>query len=200
MSEFKMMVNNQEEEDFFLSHLTKDMRVLEYGSGASTLAIAPLVKELMSIEHNEDWYRNISAQAPANVKLYFMKPDSEPKPEYDDGTYSDFESYIELPLILSKVRAGIIKANREGNQSAIKLLTSHISHLTHGFDVILIDGRARVGCASVCHLLGHKDTLVFIHDFNHPVEKWRRPEYYEAEKYLERIDGVFTMWKFKIKF
>ena len=32
-------------------------------------------------------------------------------------------------------------------------------------DIILIDGRARVACASKCHLLGHKDTLVFFHDF-----------------------------------
>lgn len=174
MNELKMMVNNYEEQEFFLNHLHKDMRVLEYGSGASTLAIAPLVKELVSIEHNEEWYRKMAAQVPENVLLYFMKPDSEPKPNYDDGTYEDFKSYIELPLILTEKRGK--------------------------FDVIFIDGRARVGCASICKLLGHKDTLVFIHDFNHPEEKWRRPEYYEAEKYLERIDGVFTMWKFKIKF
>lgn len=169
-----MTVNNVDEEHFFLSHLTKDMRVLEYGSGDSTLAIASLVKELVSIEHHDDWYRKMANVIPSNVKLYFMRPDSQPSIQYDDGTYENFKSYIELPIIINDKK--------------------------EKFDVIFIDGRARVACASICHLLGHKDTLVFIHDFNHPEEKWRRSEYYEAEKYLNRMDGVFTMWKFKIKF
>lgn len=173
-STFKMMVNCQEEEDFFLSHLKPNMRVLEYGCGTSTMAIAPLVKEVVSIEHNKDWYRRMADQVPDNIKIYFMPCDMEPTQDYTDGTYEDFKSYIELPIILNEKK--------------------------EKFDVIFIDGRARVGCAEVCSTLGHKDTLVFIHDFNHPDEKWRRNEYYNAEKYLQRIEGIFTMWKFKIKF
>jgi hypothetical protein len=59
--------------------------------------------------------------------------------------------------------------------------------------VIFIDGRARVGCASICKKLGHKDTIVFIHDFE-------RPEYQEALKYLELISVVDKMAKLKITF
>lgn len=171
-SELKMMVNNLEEQEFFLSHLKPHMRVLEYGSGASTLAIAPLVKSVLSIEHNHEWFFKVKDQLPGNAHTVLCLPDNE---EYqDDGTYSDFKTYIEYPLNLN---------------------------LDLGpWDLIFIDGRARVACASICKHLGHKDTIVFIHDYNHPDEKWRRPEYYEAEKYLERIDGIFTMWKFKIKF
>lgn len=184
----KMLVNNIEEENFFLSHLKKDMRVLEWGAGSSTLAIASLVRELVSIEHNEKWYKEIKAKIPENVKLFFVPPNSEPKPEYDDGTYEDFKNYIEAPIMLNNVLAA-------------QPLTSNLELLTSPkFDLIFIDGRARVACAEVCRQISHANTLVFIHDFNHPVEKWRRPEYYEAEKYLERIEGVFTMWKFKIKF
>jgi len=169
MSEFKMMVCNQGEEDFFLSHLTKDMRVLEYGSGASTLAIAPLVKEIVSIEHDANWYNQIREKLPINAKLYFAKPNN---PDYqDDGTLEDFKNYVLFPA----------------------------DHDLGKFDLIFIDGRARVACASVCREMAHENTLVFIHDFNHPEEKWRRQEYYAAEQYLQRLEGVFTMWKFKIK-
>lgn len=167
MTELKMWVNNLQEQEFFLSHLKPHMRVLEWGSGSSTLAIAPMVKHVTSIEHTGKWYEEIKSKMPGNVDLRFVPPNN---PEYsDDGTLADFVDYITNPLASGP------------------------------FDLIFIDGRARVECAKLCRQLGHADTLVFIHDYNHPEEKWRRPEYYEAEKYLQRVDGVFTMWKFKIK-
>jgi len=80
----------------------------------------------------------------------------------DDGNYEQFKDYIEEPL----------------------------KHAP--FDLIYIDGRARVSCASICSKLGHKDTLIFIHDFE-------RPEYQLALKYLKLIKQVERMAKFKIK-
>lgn len=162
-----MTVNNLEEQEFFLSHLKPDMRVLEWGSGDSTITIASRVKSLVSIEHHPEWLDKMRKRIPSNVDLRFVPPNN---PNYtDDGTLQDFIDYITNPLASGP------------------------------FDLIFIDGRARVECARICRQLGHADTLVFIHDYNHPEEKWRRPEYYEAEKYLQRMDGVFTMWKFKIK-
>lgn len=166
---FLMTVNNQEEEDFFLSHLKPEMRVLEYGSGSSTKAIAARVKEVVSIEHDLRWYNKMVAEMPANVTYVYVQPNSEPGPAYDDGTYEDFKDYVNYPLSQGR------------------------------FDLIFIDGRARVACAEVCKNLGHSETLVFIHDYNHPKEQYRRTEYFKAEEYLERQEGVFTMWKFKIK-
>lgn len=61
------------------------------------------------------------------------------------------------------------------------------------FDIIYIDGRARNYCASICNKLGHQNTLVFVHDFN-------RKEYEIIHTYLEVINNVETMYKFKIKF
>lgn len=174
-TKIEMMVNNVQEQAFFLKHLKPDMNVLEYGSGLSTLAIGALVNKLVSVENNEEWFNKVHPTVKHNTTLLFAPANREPSPAYDDGTYEDFKSYVEAPLL-------------------------YLDKVPKPFDVIFIDGRARVACASVCAQLGHKDTLVFIHDFNHPEEKWRRPEYFEAEKYLERIEGVFTMWKFKIKF
>lgn len=79
-----------------------------------------------------------------------------------DGTYEEFKKYIEAPKDYGT------------------------------FDVILIDGRARVGCAEYAKNLADKDTHIFIDDYN-------REEYHEAEKYLTLIDRVDNMAHFKLK-
>lgn len=79
-----------------------------------------------------------------------------------DGTYKQFKEYIECPEVYKP------------------------------FDVIIIDGRARVGCAKFAKNLATKDTDIFIHDYN-------REEYKEAEKYLTLINCVENMAHFKIK-
>ena len=61
--------------------------------------------------------------------------------------------------------------------------------------MIVIDGRARVGCASVCRLLGHSKTNIFIHDYTYPDGR----DYTGALDYLEYIDAHGTMARFKIK-
>lgn len=171
-NEFKMTVCNQDEEDFFISNLTKTDNVLEWGSGKSTNHIAAHCKHLCSIENNHTYFTDLAKDLSPNVHLEYVPENKSPKPGHD-GTKEDFKDYVERAKYL---------ANRFGK-----------------FDVIFIDGRARVACAEICAEIGHKDTLVFIHDYNHPDKKYLREEYYPAENYLERLGGEFTMWKFKIK-
>lgn len=59
---------------FFLKNrLRKDMVVLEYGSGNSTFFLSKLVKQVVSIEHNKDWYNFLNNKIPANVKVYLQE-------------------------------------------------------------------------------------------------------------------------------
>ncbi len=60
------------------------------------------------------------------------------------------------------------------------------------FDVIIIDGRARVGCAKYCKNIANKNTIIFVHDY-------QRKEYKEIETHLQLIEVVETMAKFKLK-
>lgn len=156
------MFTNTKEQEFFLSHLQPQYRVLEYGSGYSTNEIAQYVKEIISIEHQHEWYNTLINQIPENCTLILSPPNLPYIEGGHDGTYDEFKNYIESPL-----DKGV-------------------------FDIILIDGRARTSCASVCKTISHSDTLIFIHDF-------QRPEYQEALNYLELIDIIDTMAKFKIK-
>jgi len=134
------MFTTTNESVFFLAEIDKTKKVLEYGSGQSTFEIADKCLNIISIEHQEDWYKEGG----------------------HCGTYEEFKSYIEAPLDKGP------------------------------FDVILIDGRARVSCASVVKLMSHDNTIIFIHDFN-------RPEYQDALNFLELVEQVGTMAKFKLK-
>lgn len=157
------MFTTQQESAFFLFEITKTHRVLEYGSGESTIEIADKCLSILSIEHQKQWYDKLIELKPINCELILREPNLPYKEGVHCGTYEQFKSYIEAPLDKGP------------------------------FDIILIDGRARVACASIVKLITHDNTLIFIHDYN-------RPEYAEVLNYLELIEQVGTMGKFKIKY
>ena len=141
------MFTTTEESAFFFAEIDQNKKVLEYGSGQSTIEISGKCRSVVSVEHQEDWYNKTLRIIPSNCELMLKKPTLH---------------YVEAPLSKGP------------------------------FDIILIDGRARVACASICKSLGHKDTIVFIHDFE-------RPEYQEALTHLEQVAIAGRMAKFKIK-
>ena len=155
------MFTTKQEESFFLNYIKKEHLVLEYGSGDSTQQIANRCKHLISLEHQKHWYNQIISTLPSNVELSLIEPDMSYIEGGDDGTFEEFKTYVQFPLQMGP------------------------------FDIILIDGRARVACASVAHYMATPDTLIFIHDFD-------RPEYQEALKYLKLIDIKETMAVFSL--
>lgn len=59
----------------FLAQLDySDKRVLEYGSGASTLFWARRAAEVVSIETDADWFETVRARASSNCDLIFCMP------------------------------------------------------------------------------------------------------------------------------
>ena len=156
------MFTTPAESAFFFAEIDKNKKVLEYGSGQSTIEIAERCNKIISIEHQEEWYNKNAPSKPSNCEILLRKPTLPYSEGGHCGTYDEFKDYIEAPL--SKAP----------------------------FDVIFIDGRARVACSSICGKLGHKDTVVFVHDFE-------RPEYQGVLQYLELITVVEKMAKFKLK-
>ena len=155
------MFTSEIEQSFFMNHLNSDMTVLEYGSGQSTKEIAQKVKSIVSVEHQVNWYNQLINEVPNNCKLLLKVPDTEYIEGGYCGTYEQFKSYIESPIKYGP------------------------------YDLILIDGRARVSCASIVHKIAKNNTIIFVHDYH-------REEYKECEKYLKLIDMCETMAKFKL--
>ena len=157
-----------EEKEFFLSHLNKDQDVLEWGSGSSTSVIAKRVKTITSIEHNKKWYDEVLKNLPENAKLHYVPSKHHHDWRVDgDGSPDNFEEYISYPV-----------------------------ELDNKYDLILIDGRVRVQCASVCKKISKKDTIIFVHDFS---DQRISSGYDKIYEHLELVEKVRTMAKFKLK-
>ena len=157
----------EKEESFLRENLKSNQKILEWGCGTSTIEFAKTVKEVHSIEHNEDWYDNINSKiSNTNVNLYLCEPDNEYVEGGHCGTLQQFETYIKKPLELGK------------------------------FDLIFIDGRARIECAKICKDISHKDTLIFIHDYR---GRYDVENYKEIENYLNFISEINNLAFFSIK-
>jgi hypothetical protein len=148
----------KEEADFLKYFLNKNQVALEWGSGWSTLEFSKYVKEYYSIEHDAEWYERVRAQALENTKIYYAPPQTEDfkwEPVYRSGSEEIFKDYIKYPEFLVS--------------------------LGKKFDIVFIDGRARLFCAlKTLNWLNDK-AIVFIHDFD-------RLRYWDVLKNYRIID------------
>lgn len=157
-----MMFMTSSERDFLVGYIRPEMRILEYGSGESTLEMASLCKEIVSVEHQEKWYSDLSKKIPDNCTLLFRPPNLPYSEGKDCGSYEQFKDYVESPLSFGR------------------------------FDIILIDGRARVSCAYICHLLANEGCKIFVHDFS-------RNEYQSILGILHLVTTVKDLAMFEVK-
>lgn len=116
---------------FLKAYLTKEMNGLEFGSGISTLFIAPKVKQLISVEHNKQWYQLISErfknEGIANVDYRFIA-------QNDSNQFSD-KSFEMTEKLGFEVRRDYVN---------YYMTVDSISD--NSLDFLLVDGRARPEC------------------------------------------------------
>ena len=112
--------------EWLSSYLRRDMKVLEYGSGGSTLFFAQRVNFLVSVEHDSQWHSKVatrlSEQGFTNVSYVLREPRKDEEPVLD-GYRNDF------PGVSFAEYVKTIDAYPDGT-----------------FDLVLVNGRARVAC------------------------------------------------------
>ncbi len=121
--------------DILNAVLTPGMKGFEFGSGRSTLFIAPRVKELVSLEHDQQWFAHIEAELKdkklSNVNYVKILPDGGASKAIGYPR-SNYENYI-MPA------------------TPATCYTQYYSYIDQfpdaSFDFIIVDGRARVECA-----------------------------------------------------
>ena len=163
-------ITADKEKEFVHNTINLESSVLEYGSGRSTIELSKIAKSVVAVEHQRAWYDELGKDLPFNVNLILAEPDLDyiegphenQRSEGNDGTYEEFETYIKSPLDKAP------------------------------FDVIIIDGRARVECAKLCTQLAHKNSYIYVHDFE-------REEYQPIMYILKHIDSVGKMYRFTLK-
>ena len=90
--------------DWFSHYLTREMTIFEWGSGGSTAFFSHRVKQVFTIEHSPEWYKEvvsvITKNVYSNVNINLVPPE---KSENTDAWYTStdmnfqgfsFEKYI----------------------------------------------------------------------------------------------------------
>ena len=122
--------------DFLKKYLKKNMTVFEYGSGGSTIFFSRYVKEIISTEHDPDWYRKVLKEIEkcgiTNWKGYLVEPE---KTVTTLGDFSNPLSYTSKDNINLSFKNYVLTIEQYPDEY---------------FDLVLIDGRARPSCLYHC--------------------------------------------------
>jgi len=62
--------------DFIAPRLNNNIKVLEFGSGNSTIYFASKVSKVYSVEHNKLWFDIVSKSKPVNAEILLSKTDN----------------------------------------------------------------------------------------------------------------------------
>lgn len=115
------------------AYLKKNMIVFEYGSGGSTIFISKRVAKLISIEHNRNWYKEVSKilcnQRISNCNYFLIQPE---KNTVNKITHK-FED---------------TDCSKHKGLNFEKYVKSIENYPNANFDLVFIDGGARVSCIS----------------------------------------------------
>lgn len=118
-----------------------DWRVFEYGCGGSSLWWAKHTKEVFSVEHDAAWAARIAAQAPPNLKIAVCAAGEACSLERQDAVAKFIAHPPELPLSPvheHNVMHGLV------TEPFVAYATEIVEHPRESFDVVVVDGMARV--------------------------------------------------------
>jgi len=149
------------EKALLLANLNQDDSYLEWGSGGSTIEAAKIVRLLVSIEHDSEWYKKVSNELKANRKQglgydYRLVPSDKPR-SFPNVKREEFETYI-----------------------------TEVHRMDYSYDKVLIDGRARIWCAEEVRNHLNQNAMVFIHDWDRP-HYWSVLKWYKVIGLSERL-------------
>ena len=133
-----------------LKYIDRDTRMLEIGGGGSTVFFSKFVERLLTVEHNKEWASqlwDLLGEKRPNWSLHVAEPNYPQQHPFQPAQRGQFDNYINF-----------------------------ISNIKETFDVILVDGRARVRSVHSSLSKLKTDGYMIIHDF------WDRPKYHSVLK------------------
>jgi len=177
--------NFNEEIDKYIHY--KDV-IFEYGSGNSSLYFSNKVESVISIEHNNKWYaklkKTIYKLNISNLSIVLIKPEK-------------------IDKLLSQTNK-IFHSNdyRYQNYTFEHYVKSINKYPDENFDIIIIDGRARVGCVKYSmpklkkggYLLLDDSNRIFYSEINDLLYNWSSKTYRDYKFGVKSLTQL-TIWK-----
>ena len=160
------------EKDLITKHFSPDKIMLEWGSGGSTIEFSPNLKKYYSIEHNKEWYDNVSKELKLNninnVHYKFIEQNEPRNPDGRQSEYIQFKDYIDI-----------------------------VDTFNTKFDIVLIDGRARRLCAKKIIPYLNKDAVIIIHDWVLRNVYHCVTDYYDVLEYIKHTPQTIASFKLR---
>lgn len=119
--------------DFLKENLNSNSKVFEYGGGGSTLFFLDRAKEVVTVEHNKEWFGILSSNIGTNPKWKPMFVEPEPASNFDEKRFADPDAYFSSEKDFA-------------NKHFKKYAAAIDSYADAYFDVVLVDGRVRPSC------------------------------------------------------
>lgn len=121
--------------DYLDQHLNNTMKVFEYGGGGSTVFFASRVKELVTIEHDREWFDGLNKVMESNKQIkwsgFLVGP--EHASEIQNSDIADPDNYLSEDVNFT-------------GKTFKKYASSIDVYPDEYFDIVLVDGRARPSC------------------------------------------------------
>lgn len=151
---------------FIEPRLKKDFTVFEYGSGNSTIWYAKRVKQIISVENDEAWFKVVSKLLPANAKLIYIKSDI-------DGEYCRSiikqNSKFNIIIIDGRDRINSIKfsVNQLTDDGIIVFDNSQIEKYKEGLDLLYSMNFKKIDFIGSLPIVSHNNqTSIFYRNNN----------------------------------
>lgn len=143
--------------DAVASALPDGARVFEFGGGGSTPWFGDRVAEVVTVEHDEEWFDVLKASAPTNAKVELRRPSPQGTMASESAPGAFFDDYVHAIL-------------EQPDES---------------FDLVVVDGRARVDCGRAAISKIAPGGMLFMDDSDRPrynplvreLESWNRTDY-----------------------
>ncbi|HNP48309.1 MAG TPA: hypothetical protein PKL85_05695 [Bacteroidia bacterium] len=119
--------------DFLRNYLKSSMKVFEYGGGGSTLFFAKYVSELITVEHDKEWFERLTEILNRKKIKHWTGKHISPEPSGFSGSPADPELYL--------------SSDTHSENLSFQKYAAAIDQYPDGyFDLVLVDGRARPSC------------------------------------------------------
>jgi len=152
--------------EFIKKRINKDLLVFEYGCGGSTLWWASRVKEVVSVEHDEKWYKKISSSIPDNVFIIHIEL------EYG-GNYSkkikEFNNKFDIVVIdgRDRVNCALNCLDALKPDGVVIWDNSDRTEYMGGYNFLLEHGFKKIEFVGMCPVVNFKsETAIFYRQNN----------------------------------
>lgn len=141
--------------EFIQRRINKRMKVFEFGSGGSTLWWADRVSEIISIEHDRNWYRNIDIGHRPNVTIYHTPLDN--SGEYS-GKILHYHDLFDIVVIDGRDRVNCMKncICALKSDGIVILDNSDRSEYEEGIDFLRAQGFKKIEFVGLCPIINAK--------------------------------------------